>query len=1022
MAQITLRDYLQETEDAISSNRIDDALTHCQHMLSFFPEVLEIQRLLGEVYLAQGRLEEARHLFDWVLTNDPENVIAYCNRATVSERMSEFDVALDCYQQAYELNRGNGQIRGEFNRLSEKVGQKGFMLSRAGLARLYMRGDLLSQAIQEWDAVLATTPDRLDARTGLLETYWRAGFLDNVEELAEQILHDVPGCLKALLLKASVIASKDSLHTQELLGRAEPLDPDHILAQELFADALVSHPDDPFLQQLKKAPVLLPPVEQAQGLQEQSPRPQQDPFTPIPDSTNVSASNSSIIDKLAQWGQDAYGSNDTTLIKPRSAPASVASENSIAPQMSWNTPIQDNKNAQSSQETPVGSTKHSLEPWELLQNALNQFDANDASSALTANPASLSGQGAPLWENLPDPIEVSQSDIEQSPYFMPKQQESVSLSGIGPNPWNVSTPEPIPPATENIPNPPSWLNMLTQETSNAPSALTLESQPDNQQPLTDTLREQLVPSNPTTAEAQNLDSIVSPAQPLPPTIGFVPMVTEEAEIQPSWLRPADTDKVEDDEESSFGPSWLKSLGATTMAEEEPPATTLPPAPTASTTEAIVPHVAQPEPTDWQYEEQQTPSVPETNPYELWSQPNFNNSPKIYEQTPWIVTEPTQESQNTPFEIESSLEHSYTSGPLSSTNLSTEQSAQKDVEQNLVTTLEELEQSLRSKGFIPLENNSLTTLAAQTEESPTSAHDADTMKAAEGYEAQDFQQAASKQEQQEPQEAFGTLSLSSALAQLGNFTTEPPPPTTPSLASSFETLDKNDEPSWLQALKTVPSPTIPAIPTTPTWPDPSIEPYAPATYQNNLPETPSVQREPIATPPNNPLPPVEKQPPQIVQSPAMQANPLLENELETTMKRPAIRLQPLQKQTSPSQRAAQPHIISRSQSRERIQPATPVAKPTNENPSYQDRLVKGYQYQLVGNYDEAMQQYRFIIRGSNDLLAEVISNLRALLKLAPNYAPGYRVLGDAYMRQGEYLQARDVYEKALTATKRIKSQV
>ncbi|MGH7662655.1 MAG: DUF6584 family protein, partial [Vulcanimicrobiaceae bacterium] len=73
MAQTTLRDYLQSTEDAISSGRIDQAFDHCQIMITNYPESLEAQRLLGEVYLAQGQLADAQQTFDWVLTNDPEN-------------------------------------------------------------------------------------------------------------------------------------------------------------------------------------------------------------------------------------------------------------------------------------------------------------------------------------------------------------------------------------------------------------------------------------------------------------------------------------------------------------------------------------------------------------------------------------------------------------------------------------------------------------------------------------------------------------------------------------------------------------------------------------------------------------------------------------------------------------------------------------------------------------------------------------------------------------------------------------
>ncbi len=257
MANTTLREYLQKTEDAISSGRIDDAMSNCQRILSYFPDALEAQRLLGEVYLAQGQLEEAQQTFDWILVNDPENVIAYCNRALTSERLSDIDTALDCYQQAYELSRGNSQIRQEFNQLSAKVGQQEFMFSRAGLARLYMRGDLLTQAVQEWEAVLSVSPERLDARTGLLEAYWREGTYDKVEQLATQILEEIPTCLKALVLLAHATSTYNLERAKELIQRAQVLDPELVMAHELFSDLLASQPNDPFLALLTKEPVIL---------------------------------------------------------------------------------------------------------------------------------------------------------------------------------------------------------------------------------------------------------------------------------------------------------------------------------------------------------------------------------------------------------------------------------------------------------------------------------------------------------------------------------------------------------------------------------------------------------------------------------------------------------------------------------------------------------------------------------------------------------------------------------------------
>jgi tetratricopeptide (TPR) repeat protein len=1026
MAQITLRDYLQETEDAISSSHLDEALTRCQLMLSYFPEALEIQRLLGEVYLAQGQIEEAQQVFDWVLTNDPENVVAYCNRADVSERMSEYDVALDCYQQAYELSRGNGQIREEFNRLSEKVGQKGFMFSRAGLARLYMRGDALSDAIQEWEAVLAVTPDRLDARTGLLETYWRAGLMENVEQLAEEILRTVHGCLKALLLQASAISSKDSQRLEELLRRAEALDPDYITAQALFADALASHPDDPFLRQVKKAPVLLPD-EQA------------------------------IVHVSAQ----------ETMSMP------------------------------SSQTTHTESKELSLEPWELLQDALNQIDAQGASPLSPASP--MAPYAVPLWENLPSSVEPIEPSLDLSPLaspLMPTQQESTSSPSLGSDPWGVPMQEPIAPAAENIPTPPpNWLDILAQPDTatrrSDPYPLTLESQSDNGLSLVNSSLEQLVQLNTRSLEAQNPESFIFPppsqesAQGTPPTENAEPQPTwlksaevEMPESQPSWSKSVDLDKVEDDGESLFSPSWLKSLGATTLADEEFPATD---ASLTFATEAQTQQVAQSEYTDPQGEEYYTPpfaqqgadhmqvlsaeyaeaqtvsppipgsaqgtipTVPETVSYESWSQGSLNTSPNIEELTSWTPAEVPQQSYTINYETGSLYENAYASGtasPPPPANLPAEQPIQQDggdkkAEQNLFTTLEELEQSLRSKGFIQLEPNSLSALAgqmpessaasyydpdiAQTPESLATSYNPDISTAPEVHDAQDFQQSAYRQEPQEQQETFEDPSLSSALAQLGNFIQEPPAPTPPSLASSLEMFGQNDEPSWLQALKS--TSTTPTVPVTPTVPEPYVEPFAPAAYADNFPQTPPVQAEPTRTASYNPTQPVEKELQETVKAPAMQGNPLLdlEGELETTMRRPAVRLQGMQRPTSPSRRPEGSYIVSRSQSGEHIEKAAKTIKPTNENLSYHDRLVKGYQCQLVGDYDEAMQEYRVIIRSGTNLLNEVVSNVRALLKLAPNYSAGYRILGDAYMRQGEYLQAMEAYNKALTMTKKVKSR-
>ncbi|MBA2676958.1 MAG: tetratricopeptide repeat protein, partial [Ktedonobacteraceae bacterium] len=596
MAQITLRDYLQKTEDAIGSKQIDTALANCQSILAHFPDSLEGQRLLGEVYLAQGRLEDAQHAFDWVLSNDPENVIVYCSRALVSQRLSDFDTALDCYQQAYELSKGNSQIRQAFNELSEQVGQQGFMLSRAGLARLYMRGDLLEQSIQEWEVVLAAMPDRLDARTGLLEAYWREGFYDQTAQLANQILRDVPGCLKALVLLAHVTAPQDMLQSQELMKRAEALDPDLITAHDLFADHIASGSRDPFLKLLKKSPVVIgEDVATLETVQSpistiEKPAVQENAYA-------FSSTLASSPDGLATWGSIEGWSNQQTLINPRpdesdqqaassfsvwgangENSASVDVEQSSRPDVSqygeqnggtsdppwdetastvpWSTFQPD------MQPAPFSNDSDQAEPWQLLQNALNSINPEVAwSQPLQDEPEQ---EARPFQDDivLAQSAQDSREGMEEAQVRMPEEQHvEPQRSAIQEEKSPLLSIE-----EENDPlSPPAWLSMLTQTERNQLSGV---------------------------MPAVNPAELRQKSQPLTTTVQPEPEPTRENAGGPLSISSDAGGENANEEESFFGPGWLKSLGAATLdndqAAESPmaPSSSLPSSETTRASESL----------------------------------------------------------------------------------------------------------------------------------------------------------------------------------------------------------------------------------------------------------------------------------------------------------------------------------------------------------------------------------------------------------------------------------------------------
>ncbi len=307
------------------------------------------------------------------------------------------------------------------------------------------------------------------------------------------------------------------------------------------------------------------------------------------------------------------------------------------------------------------------------------------------------------------------------------------------------------------------------------------------------------------------------------------------------------------------------------------------------------------------------------------------------------------------------------------------------EQNLLTTLEELEFGLLSRGFVPLEPNSLSAIAQAQEIIP-----------AEIVTPEPAQVVAVAQEP----------TLSSAFAEFGNFVSPRRPqedlyvaPTGAMLSAqpiSAQVLPSIEEPQRVALQSTAPALSLESQMTPIMLPVPS--PYIGVTSETKRDS--AVPSLPSSTTPV-----------QLANVPVARRETIFDDELEMTMKRPAIRVQPMQQRPFPQRDQTLPM--------NRVEERVATEKNVNNKWSHQERLIQGYQHQLIGDYDEAMQEYRIIIRSDPEALGEVISNVRALLKLAPKYSPGYRVLGDAYMRQGEYLQAMEAYNKALTMAKKAK---
>jgi tetratricopeptide (TPR) repeat protein len=240
-AHTSLSERLRSIETEIAAGRAEAALPLCQELATLYPRALAVQRVLGEIYLAMRRPREALAALDRAITGDPEDARACCARAVIHQMHGDQMAALAWYRRACDIRPEDAGLRATYRDMAASLGQPPYQPSRAGLARLYLRGDLFSHAIREWEALVAENNDftRLEAHAGLVETLWRAGMAREAETWARRTLTNAPSCLKPLLI-AGVIEHDEGRDAgaEPFLTRAAGLDPDHRVARVLFADRL----------------------------------------------------------------------------------------------------------------------------------------------------------------------------------------------------------------------------------------------------------------------------------------------------------------------------------------------------------------------------------------------------------------------------------------------------------------------------------------------------------------------------------------------------------------------------------------------------------------------------------------------------------------------------------------------------------------------------------------------------------------------------------------------------------------
>ncbi|MBN2554400.1 MAG: tetratricopeptide repeat protein [Anaerolineales bacterium] len=208
MPDITLRAYSKEIDDLIEHDQLDEAISHCRHILQTYPKHLDTYRALGKSYLEAKRYGDAADIFQRVLSAIPDDFVSHIGMSIVREDEGNLDASIWHMERAFETNPANPAIQQELRRL---IGRRDGLephkvrLTRGALARMYAQGELYPQAIAELRSALAEDSDRPDLDVLLAKMFWNTEQFAEAVDICHTVLDKLPFCLEANKITAAVL-------------------------------------------------------------------------------------------------------------------------------------------------------------------------------------------------------------------------------------------------------------------------------------------------------------------------------------------------------------------------------------------------------------------------------------------------------------------------------------------------------------------------------------------------------------------------------------------------------------------------------------------------------------------------------------------------------------------------------------------------------------------------------------------------------------------------------------------------
>ncbi len=229
MTSVSLRAYYRQIEEWIDQGLYNQAILHCRHILNIYPKCLDTYRLLGKAFLESQKFGDANDIFQRILSSLPDDFVSHVGMSIIREDESNLNEAIWHMERAFEIQPSNNAIQGELRRLygrRDGIEPVKVNLNRSALARMYLKGNLHSQAIAEIRMALAEDPQRPDLEVLLAKAYFQTKQIPEAKAIASQLLAKLPYCYEALFLlwQISLMEGKEK-DAERYLGKLAELDP-----------------------------------------------------------------------------------------------------------------------------------------------------------------------------------------------------------------------------------------------------------------------------------------------------------------------------------------------------------------------------------------------------------------------------------------------------------------------------------------------------------------------------------------------------------------------------------------------------------------------------------------------------------------------------------------------------------------------------------------------------------------------------------------------------------------------------